>query len=333
MAKKSKGRARSGKEMAKKKKKTKRKSKNKKVSRKVVEKEKSEGNQVISNKGFREGLVSESLKVKDGNSPANRKLQTEKDIAMDFATKVQKKFDRIVKASVLFGSQVKDNATEGSDIDIILIVDDSSINWDLELVAWYREELGKLVASQRYARALHINTVKLTTWWLDMLHGDPVVINILRYGEALIDYGGFFNPLKALLLQGKMKSTPEAVMAALRRAPAHIARSKASEVGAVEGVYWAMVDASQAALITAGKMPPSPEHIPKMLKEVFVDSGMLKMSYVKGYQELYDLHKNIAHGQISDINGEEIDEWQNMAEKYLAEISKIIDQMLKGEER
>ena len=34
------------------------------------------------------------------------------------------------------------------------------------------------------------------------MHGDPVVINILRYGEALIDYGGFFNPLKSLFFSG-----------------------------------------------------------------------------------------------------------------------------------
>jgi predicted nucleotidyltransferase len=167
-----------------------------------------------------------------------RKLETEKDIAMDFATRVQKKFDRIVKASVLFGSQTtgKHNATAESDIDIILIVDDASIEWDQELVAWYREELAKLIADQDYGKELHINTVRLTTWWQDMLHGDPVVINILRYGEALIDYGGFFNPQKALLLQGKIRSTPEAVYAALQRAPWHIARSRASQMGAIEGV-------------------------------------------------------------------------------------------------
>ncbi|MFH1290189.1 MAG: hypothetical protein ABIH92_02155, partial [Nanoarchaeota archaeon] len=104
-----------------------------------------------------------------------------------------------------------------SDVDIILIVDDAAVNWDMQLVAWYREGLGKLIAAQKYAAELHVNTVKLTTWWEDLLHGDPVVINILRYGEALIDYAGFFNPLKALLLKGKVRSTPEAVNAALQR--------------------------------------------------------------------------------------------------------------------
>jgi uncharacterized protein (UPF0332 family) len=260
----------------------------------------------------------------------SRKLKFERDTAMDFAEKVQQKFDRLVLASVLFGSQTqaKDSSRIGSDIDVILIIDDVSTNWDLELVAWYREELGKLISKQKYSRELHINTVRLSTWWEDLIHGDPVVINVLRYGEALIDYGSFFNPLKALLLKGKIRSTPEAVHAALRRAPAHITRSRLAEMSAVEGVYWAMVDSSQAALMMAGKLPPSPEHIPGMLKEVFVDSGMLKMNYVRGMKELYLLHKSIAHGQIWDIKGHEIDEWQELAEKFMLEMSRIIDSLL-----
>lgn len=261
-----------------------------------------------------------------------RKLMSEKDIAMDFAMKVQQKFDRIVKASVLFGSQAtaKSNPTEGSDIDIILIVDDSAVNWDMELVAWYREELAKLVSSQNYANELHINTVRLTTWWNDMMNGDPVVINILRYGEALIDVGGFFNPLKALLLDGKIKSTPEAVHAALSRAPTHLARSRASVLGAIEGAYWTMVDSAQAALMTAGKLPPSPEQVPEMLKEAFVDTGMLKMNFVRGFGELFSVHKAIAHGHIAQIKGAEVEQWQNLAESFMKEMTRIIEAMLEG---
>ncbi|MEK6800297.1 MAG: nucleotidyltransferase domain-containing protein [Nanoarchaeota archaeon] len=261
-----------------------------------------------------------------------KEFMTEKDIAVDFATRVNRKFDRLVKASVLFGSQTdeKNTAVQGSDIDIVLIVDDASINWDLELVSWYREELSKLISAQNYSSELHINTIKLTTWWEDLIHGDPVVINILRYGEALIDSGGFFNPVKALLFKGKIKSTPEAVHAALQRAPWHITRSKTAEMSAIEGSYWAMVDSAQAALMTAGKIPPSPDHIPEMLKSTFVDHGMLKANYIKEMQELYYLHKGISHGQIKNIKGAQIDLWQESAEKFLIEMTRIIDNLLDG---
>lgn len=267
----------------------------------------------------------ETLKLEQNKST---ELKTEKDAAMDFAIKVHQKFDRLVKATILFGSQAKNKSTEGSDIDIIIIIDDASIQWDLELISWYREELGKLVSADSYGRELHINTIKLTSWWRDMLYGDPVVINILRYGEALIDSGGFFNPLKALLYQGKVHSTPEAVYNALERAPMHLARSRNAEVSAIEGVYWCIIDSSQAALMMAGKVPPSPEHIPEMLYETFVTSGLLKKNQIEPAKGIYDLHKAISHGQLNNIAGKDIDFWQATAERFMLDMTKLIDQLI-----
>jgi predicted nucleotidyltransferase len=257
-------------------------------------------------------------------------LVNDKDIAMDFAQAVHEKFDRLVKASVLFGSQAKHNAGAKSDIDIIFIVDDSSISWDMELIAWYREELGKIISSiaKKHNRDLHVNTVKLTTWWNDMLRGDAVVMNILRYGEVLIDSGGFFIPLKALLLQGKIHATPESAYSSLERAPMHLARSRAAELGSIEGIYWAMADSAQAALIIAKKVPPSPEQIPQLLKETFVDIGMLKINYVNAFRDLFMLHKRISHGEITNLKGADIDRWQELAEGFLSEMTRLIDRLI-----
>ena len=252
------------------------------------------------------------------------KLAKEKDIAMDFATKVYQKFDKLVKAIILFGSQAKKTAVAGSDIDIIILIDDASIKWDQELIAWYREELGKIIKVNPYKKELHINSVKMTTWWNDLLRGDPVVINILRFGEAIIDFGGFFSPLKLLLQEGKIRSTPEAVYTALQRVPAHIARSKASEMNTIEGLYWAMVDSAHAALMAAKQTPPSPEHVPALLKEVFVDTGNLKIRYVIMYRDLYVLHRKIAHGELNDLKGVEIDEWQRLTEQFVQEMTRLV---------
>lgn len=256
------------------------------------------------------------------------KLIREKDIALDFATKVYEKFNKIIKSIILFGSQTKNTAVSGSDIDIIIIVDDASIKWDQELIVWYREELGKLIQSNPYKKELHINSVKLTTWWQDLLRGDPVVINIIRFGESIIDFGGFFSPLKILLQQGKIKSTPEAIYTALQRTPVHIARSRANELGSIEGLYWAMVDAAQAALMAAKQSPPSPEHIPILLKELFVDTGNLKMRYVVMYRDLLVLHRKIIHGEITDLKGAEIDEWQTRTQDFFREMVRLVKNLV-----
>lgn len=279
------------------------------------------------------GKSKKKSKKKPKKSKANKNIPTlqlkkEIDIAMDFATKVYKKFDKIVKSVVLFGSTAKQTAVTGSDIDIIIIIDDVAVNWDQELIAWYRTELEKMIKNNPYQGSLHINTVKLSTWWEDLMRGDPVVINILRYGEAMIDLAGFFNPLKYLLIKGKIKSTPEAIYSALQRAPLHIARSKAAELNSIDGLFWSMVDAAHAALIAVDVPPASPEHIPGDLKENFVNSGKLKMKYVVWYRDLLVLHKKIAHGEVKNLKGVEIDAWQDKAEEFLEVMANLVKNLL-----
>src|SRR3989344_5221248 len=101
-------------------------------------------------------------KEKQANKHSNKKekhsitpsLENEREIAMEFATKIHQKFDRLVKATILFGSQAKNTASPGSDIDLIVVIDDASLSWDLELISWYREELGKLMSSVSYSKEL-----------------------------------------------------------------------------------------------------------------------------------------------------------------------------------
>jgi len=266
-------------------------------------------------------------KISPKNIPT-LKLKNERDIAADFAEKVYKKFDRMVKSIILFGSQIKNTNIVGSDIDIIIVVDDTVVQFDDKLITWYREELGKIVQSNPYKRDLHINTIKLTTWWEDLKKGDPTLINIIRYGEALIDYAGFFEPIKILLQQGRIKPSPESIYTTLDRIPIHILRSQQAELSAIEGCYWAMVEASQAMLMAIKVLPPSPEHIAILLKEHFVNKNLLKMKYVSAFRDLYDLHRKIIHQEVKNMDGKDIDNWQEIAKDFFKQTLRIIDDIL-----
>ncbi len=274
-------------------------------------------------------ILSKKVKVDVKNFPSLN-LKTENDIAMDFATKVYKKFNKIVKSIVLFGSSVKQEQVVGSDIDIIIIIDDVTIKWDQELIAWYRQELDEILQTNPYKKSLHINTIKISTWWQDLLRGDPTIINILRYGQTMIDFAGFFDPLKFLLIQGKIKATPEAIYSALQRAPIHIARSKAAELNAVEGLYWSMVDSAHAALIAIDVSPSSPEHIPGELKRNFVDLKKLNAKHVVAYRDVLLLHKKISHGEIKELKGIELDKWRDKAEDFLSAMVDLVDKIISG---
>jgi len=275
----------------------------------------------------RKNILKKSNGVNQKNIPTLH-LKRDTDIAMDFAVKTYKQFDKIIKSIILFGSTMKQTARPTSDIDIMIIIDDVSVKWDQELIGWYREELDKILRANPYEKSIHINTIRLSSWWEDLLRGDPVILNALRYGEAMIDAGGFFEPLKYLLLQGKIRPTPETVYNCLQRAPAHLARSKAAELGAIDGLYWAMVDSAHAALISAKIVPPSPEHIPLELKNTFVDSGKLKMKYIVWYRDLLFLYKRITHGEIKDFKGQEIDVWRERTKEFLDVMTKLVKETI-----
>lgn len=255
-------------------------------------------------------------------------LMTDHEIATDFAVKLYKQFEKIIKSVVLFGSVEKKTISKNSDIDVIIILDDVSVNWTQELVLWYREELELLMKANPYQGNLHINTIKLTSWWDDLLKGDPVVLNVIRNGQVILDNAGFIEPLKILLAQGKIKGTPEAIYQCLQRAPSHIARSKAAELTAIDGIYWSMVDAAHGALIAAGAFPPSPEHVSTDLKEIFVDKGLLKMKYLLWYRDIFYLHKRIDHKEIFDLKGVEIDMWQERAEEFLEAMVQLVQKII-----
>jgi predicted nucleotidyltransferase len=297
--------------------------KKKSKTKKSILKKKSSKSKQKSNKKDSKKIDTEKFPTLD--------IKTEHAIANDFGVKVYKKFDKLIKAIILFGSTVKKTQVSSSDIDLIFVIDDVSGRMDQELIAWYREELDKIVQANPYSKSLHINTVKLSTWWEDLMRGDPTIINVLRYGEAIIDSGGFFEPVKFLLLQGKIRSTPEAIYSNLQRAPIHLARSKASTLGAIEGLFWAMVDSAHAALIAAKVIPPSPEHIAIELKQNFVDTGKLKIQYVTWYRDLFMLHKEIGHGKRGDIKGIEIDEWEAKAKEFLGVMTNLVNQIMNFE--
>lgn len=256
-------------------------------------------------------------------------ITNERDIAMDFATKVYKEFENMVKSIVLFGSSVKMDLNDKSDIDIIVLLDDVSIKFDEELISWYRKRLSLLLNQNKYERPLHVNTVRLSTWWGDLIKGDPVVLNVLRYGEALIDFGGFFNPLRILLKEGKIKSTPESIYTLLERAPMHLTRAKGAMLAVVDGIYWSMVDSAHAVLIAANIMPASPEHVPDVLTQHFVNNKLLDKKYVRYYEVAHDLAKEIVHGKKTVVEGKYLDELFKISEEFLKEMAKLVEDIVR----
>jgi hypothetical protein len=242
-------------------------------------------------------------------------------IAYHFSKEIWKEFDRFCKAIVLFGSSNKQALEPGSDIDILVIVDDVSYYMTPEVVETYRIICEKNIA--KISTRIHLTTLKFTTFWDYIRIGDPIGINILRDGVALIDTG-FFTPLQMLLFQGRIRPTKESVVAYYSRVPQTYANSKSHIMQGALDLYWAAIDSSHAALMKLGEMPETPAKISELIEEKLVKPKHVDKKCPGIMKELYVISKKILHRDIKEITGKEYDELEKKTRYFLDEMKRFI---------
>ncbi len=246
----------------------------------------------------------------------------ELSLAYDFAKKVHGEFGDMVKALILFGSSARKKTTKQSDIDLLIVFDDVTITLTQEIVSTYRIIVEKIIAQT--STRLHVTTIKLSTFWEYIRAGDPIGMNILRDGTALLDTG-FFDPLHALLVRGRIRPSPESVWTYFARAPRTIHNSRWHVMQAVIDLYWAVVDAAHAALMKIGEVPPSPENVADILDEKLVKTKHLEKKYSDIMRKFYNLQKQILYRQIRDIPGKSYDGYLKEAQAFVTRIDEFIN--------
>ncbi len=241
-------------------------------------------------------------------------------IARQFTKQIYDEFGTFLKTVVLFGSTAR-HKSEG-DVDVLVVIDDVSMELGAEVAETYRIIIEKII--HKTSKRLHITTLKLTSFWEYVRNGDPVGINIIRDGIALLDTG-MFDPLKALLMQGRIRPTSESVWTYFMKAPSSLKNSQWHLLRAVSDLYWAVMDSAHAALMSMGEIPPSPEHIADLMKEKFISKKLITSEYVNIVKNFYKIMKNIDHGELKNISGLKYDKYYKDASKFVDKMRIIVD--------
>lgn len=271
------------------------------------------------------GELEFTIKKRVKHTP-NKYSKEDIDIVYEFCKQAKKEFNELIKAIVLFGSTARrsQNLTKekSADIDILIIVDDVNIQFSQEIVQTYRIILEKLVA--KISRRLHITTLKFTNFWEYVRAGDPIAINILRDGIPIIDTG-FFDPLQILLAQGRIRPSAESIQNYLALAPQTLQNSKNHILHATLDLYWAVIDAAHAALMSINEIPPSPAHVSEIIDEKLVKTGLINKKYSFIVKQFYDLGKSIMHGELLNVSGQQYDVYYSEAREFVSEMKRFIE--------
>ena len=260
---------------------------------------------------------------KNINKNVNKYHEEDLRIAYDFSKRLYQEFREFLKAVVIFGSVSKSWSKEKyHDIDILVIVDDVSMVLGPEIVEAYRIIVEKIIVD--VSPKLHITTLKLSSFWDYVRNSDPVAVNILREGVAVVDTG-FFDPLQALLFQGRIRPTQESVWTYYGRAPRTLVNSRWHIMQATVDLYWAVIDAAHAALMKMNVVPPSPEHVGELMVEKLVKPGLLGKQYAHVPDKFYKISKAILHREKKDVSGKEYEELYKEAYDFVEHVRYFID--------
>jgi len=250
---------------------------------------------------------------------------SEKDLSLTkkLSENLKKELGDLLKAVVLFGSGARGTETKGSDIDVMLVINDLTIVLSKEVITGLRVIIENTAA--KISSDFHITTMHLSEFWDYARQGDPIIVNILREGKCVYDEG-FFQPFQTLLDEGRIRPTKEAVWAYYLRAPKTIKEAQWKMLSSIVDLYWAVMDSAHAALMHLEIIPGAPHEVGNLLEHFPVKMGLLDKKYVRILRKFYLLAKDIGHHQLTKMSGKDLDHLVLEATDFVKRMKIIISQ-------
>ncbi|MBI2550255.1 hypothetical protein HYV83_03685 [Candidatus Woesearchaeota archaeon] len=239
------------------------------------------------------------------------------------------------------GSLTQGRATEKSDIDVFIVVDDTDVKRmsRIELKDKLRAiiigmgiEAGEITGVRN---KINIQVYILTDFWESIKDANPIIFTFLRDGVPLYDRG-IFMPWKQLLQMGRIKPSSEAIELYMSSGEQLLerVRFKLKEIG-MEDMFWAILTPTQAAIMLYGIPPPTPKETPEVVREIFVKKEkLLEETYVNTLEAVIKTRKELEHGDRKDMSGAEVDKLLADCDKFLKRIGQLFKeiQQVKEEE-
>ena len=247
-----------------------------------------------------------------------------------------RKFEKYIYSYVVFGSLIRGEAKENSDIDVFIIIDDTDVKRmsRLELKEKLRGIIYQYVAEATELAGvkspLHVQVYLLTEFWEDVKDASPVIFTAIRDGIPLYDRGGFL-PWKLLLKMGKITPSPEAIDKFMSMGEKTKEMVNRRMIDAMIDIFWSVSSPSQALLMLYGIPPPGLKETVKEMRRIFVEEEkMLEPKYVNFLEKMIIKYwKGYEYGQLKEISGKEVDELLKESEEYIKRLGELREQIEK----
>lgn len=264
------------------------------------------------------------IKAVYGFSTMPKHNPNEEYLARRFAQLMGKELKDLLSEVIFFGSSVRNpiqNTIYEKDIDVLLIFNDLVRVLSNEVIEAYRI-ITENTAS-KVSKRLHVSTMKLSAFWEYMQNGDPLAINIVRDGVPLLN-NGLVEPFKKLLDHHQISPSQEMVWSYYQRGPMTIWSAKWHVLQATIDLYWAVLDASHAVLLSRNLAPDSPQHASRLLKQHFINKKQFPKQYKNTLEKFYLIHQDIAKRNVKEITGKQYEVYYKEAKGFVKAAEQLI---------
>ncbi len=249
-------------------------------------------------------------------------------VANKYSDDILKKYKKVVKSIILFGSVIRGDVHEKSDIDILVVIDDTLARFTPEMKERFDDDLHRL--AKKINDQITVQPAWTLTEFWDMARiGHPLLYTIVRDGWALYDTG-FFIPVRKLLELGKIPTTLESVEKFMETAPQKINRVETAKLFMIaEDLYYAMLNSSQAILMYVGREPAAPKHTPREVEEYLVKENILETNYLEDLRAVIDFRKGVEHKDIKEVSGVDLDNYIQKSKQFVSRMEQLLMQLQK----
>lgn len=250
----------------------------------------------------------------------------------EFAGRVRDKFGKYVKSVIMFGSMQRKDFTAGSDVDILVIIDDTAIGQ--AITPDFRDTLYRQLCdiAADVDKKLHVQMNLLTEFWDFIRQGDPLFFNYIRNGTPILDLG-FFEPLKRLLYMGAISPTKEAIVRSIEASKEYLRKIRTYWEWSVERMFRAVTWSCNSFLMASGMPPADPKEMAAVLQHYFVEQGKLEEDYPKILAEVTKWHKDIEHGVAGELKPELIMDLESKTKKFVERMDRGVKDYMGGLQR
>ena len=231
-----------------------------------------------------------------------------------FTNAARAQYGNVIKSVLVFGSAAKGKMVKGSDADVWVVLDDTATKSTADL----NKVNTHLYLIAHELKDLHIQTTTLTEFWQWMKLGSPELINFLRYSLLIYDTG-FVKPVKQMLEMGLIPPSEETIKLKAQASKARLKKIGLDLKSMVFELRYTALDICQSVVMNLYKEQPDAKDMPKFLKRL-VKEKKLEQVYVKKFEQLNKLWKDIDHGAVKDVDA-------NYVEKALVLANEIFDRM------